>query len=181
MKILNEIFNKNIDYASSLQITFISEWVVFGERKSFWNIKGIVTAVGYSAGFTDNPTYQEVCNGNTDHAEVVKVVYDNKKIRLYSLFKIFWEGHNPTQGMRQGNDFGTQYRSIIITTSNEQFDIAEKTKQEYEIKLLKSGFSKITTEIKKFKNFYYAEEYHQQYLLKNPNGYCGLGGCKVIL
>ena len=113
------------------------------------------------------------------HDEVVKIVYNPKKIDSFGLIKVFWEGHNPTQGMRQGNDIGTQYRSIIITTNENQFDLAKSTKKKYEELLLNSGFPKITTEIQKFKNFYYAEEYHQQYLLKNPNGYCGIGGCNI--
>ena len=183
MKILNDIFKQRIDYDSPISKNiYFGMGCFWGAEKLFWNIKGvIVTAVGYSAGFTENPVYEDVCSGNTNHAEVVKVVYDPKKIKLSSLLKIFWEGHNPTQGMRQGNDFGTQYRSIIITNDKEQYDESEKTKQEYEIKLLKNGFPKITTKIERFKNFYYAEKYHQQYLSKNPNGYCGLSGCNVNL
>ena len=183
MKSVNKIFNRNINFSSkdSHEIYF-GMGCFWGAEKLFWDLQGImVTAVGYAAGITHNPTYEEVCYGRTNHAEVVKVVYDPKQIKLYELFKIFWEGHNPTQGMRQGNDFGTQYRSMIITINQKQFDMAVETKKKYEINLIQNGFQKITTEIEGFKNFYFAEDYHQQYLLKNPNGYCGLGGCSVLL
>ena len=152
----------------------------WGVEKKFWDLEGVfLTSVGYSGGNTINPTYEDVCYKNTNHVEVVKITYDPNIISLKNILRIFWECHDPTQGMRQGNDIGTQYRSIIITTNEKQFDLAKSTKKKYEELLLNSGFPKITTEIQKFKNFYYAEEYHQQYLLKNPNGYCGIGGCNV--
>ena len=134
---------------------------------------------GYSGGLTKDPTYEDICYGDTYHAEVVKIVYNPKIISTFQLLKVFWEGHNPTQGMRQGNDIGTQYRSIIITTNDKQTELAKSTKNKYGELLHKSGYPKITTEIQNFKNFFFAEEYHQQYLLKNPNGYCGIGGCDV--
>ena len=152
----------------------------WGAERKFWHLDGLyTTVVGYAGGHTDDPNYEKVCTGTTGHAEVVKVIYDEKKINLNELLKIFWESHNPTQLNRQGNDIGTQYRSIIITTNEKQFELAKSTKNKYEELLKKNGFPKITTEIQNFKNFYYAEEYHQQYLLKNPNGYCGIGGCNV--
>ena len=152
----------------------------WGVEKKFWDIPGIyLTSVGYSGGDTENPSYEDICYKDTNHVEVVKINYDAKIIKLDEILKVFWECHDPTQGMRQGNDIGTQYRSIIITTNEKQFDLAKLTKKKYEELLLNSGFPKITTEIQQFKNFYYAEEYHQQYLLKNPNGYCGIGGCNV--
>ena len=181
MYILNNIYKKSIDYEPlSAEIIYFGMGCFWGAEKIFWNTGGIfVTAVGYSAGNTKNPTYKDICYGDTYHAEVVKIVYNPHEIDTFQLLKIFWEGHNPTQGMRQGNDIGTQYRSIIITTNEKQFELAKITKNKYEKLLLNSGFSNITTEIQKFKNFYFAEEYHQQYLLKNPNGYCGIGGCNV--
>ncbi len=162
------------------------ETVVFGlgcfwgaERK-FWQQEGVyTTAVGYAAGITPNPNYQEVCSGRTGHNEVVLVVYDPKLVSYQTLLKVFWESHNPTQGMRQGNDSGTQYRSGIYTSSPEQQAAAEASKLAYARDLQKSAYGEITTEILAAPAFYYAEEYHQQYLAKNPNGYCGLGGTGV--
>ena len=181
MTISNDVYKKPIDYEpSSSEVIYFGMGCFWGAEKLFCNRNGIhVTAVGYSAGNTKDPTYKDICYGETYHAEVVKLVYDSYKIDTFQLLKIFWEGHNPTQGMRQGNDIGTQYRSIIITTNKKQFELAKSTKNKYEELLKKNGFPKITTEIQNFKNFYYAEEYHQQYLLKNPNGYCGIGGCNV--
>ena len=181
MHLLNNIYKKSIDYEPlSAEIIYFGMGCFWGAEKIFWNKGGIfVTAVGYSAGNTKNPTYKDICYGDTYHAEVVKIVYNPHEIDTFQLLKIFWEGHNPTQGMRQGNDIGTQYRSIIITTNEKQFELAKVTKNKYEKLLLNSGFSNITTEIQKFKNFYFAEDYHQQYLLKNPNGYCGISGCNV--
>ncbi len=154
----------------------------WGAERKFWqNADVYITAVGYSAGFTPNPTYEEVCSGLTGHAEVVLVVYDPAKESYGHLLKIFWENHNPTQGMRQGNDIGTQYRSGIYFYTEEQRQLAEKSKQLYQEALTKAGYGKITTEILPAKEFYFAEAYHQQYLAKNPNGYCGLGGCAVAL
>ena len=164
----------------------ITETAVFGlgcfwgaERK-FWEQAGVYsTAVGYAAGFTPNPTYEEVCSGRTGHNEVVLVVFDPNTISYAQLLKIFWEAHNPTQGMRQGNDAGTQYRSGIYTTSADQQQTAASSLTSYQTALKKAGYEAITTEIVEAGEFYYAEEYHQQYLAKNPAGYCGLGGLRV--
>jgi len=162
------------------------ELVVFGlgcfwgaERK-FWGIDGVyTTAVGYAAGITPNPTYQEVCSGLTGHNEVVLVVYDPATVEFNDLLKVFWESHNPTQGMRQGNDRGTQYRSGIYYTDESQLALAKASMQTFQQQLDKAGYPAITTEILPLGAFYYAEEYHQQYLEKNVNGYCGLGGTGV--
>lgn len=152
----------------------------WGAERKFWQIPGVYsTAVGYAAGSTPNPTYEEVCSGYTGHNEVVQVVYDPKKVSYETLLKAFWESHNPTQGMRQGNDVGTQYRSGIYVHDAEQRAAAEKSKERYAAELKKAGYGAITTEILEAPEFFYAEEYHQQYLAKNPNGYCGLGGCGV--
>ena len=156
----------------------------WGAEKCFWSLEGIVTtAVGYSAGYTPNPTYEEVCSGMTGHNEVVLVVYQPEKISVEALLKTFWEAHNPTQGMRQGNDQGTQYRSGIYYFTDEQQQLAENTKHRYQAALeqQKGGDMEITTEIIPASTFYFAEAYHQQYLAKNPNGYCGLGGLGVCL
>ncbi|MEO0842096.1 MAG: peptide-methionine (S)-S-oxide reductase MsrA [Cyanobacteria bacterium J06633_8] len=152
----------------------------WGAERKFWQLDGVyTTAVGYAAGSTPNPTYKEVCSGMTGHNEVVLVVYDSEKISYEKLLKTFWESHNPTQGMRQGNDTGTQYRSGIYTFSPAQKQLAQASKESYEQALKKAGFGNITTEILDAPEFYYAEDYHQQYLAKNPNGYCGLGGTNV--
>lgn len=152
----------------------------WGAERKFWQLKGVyTTAVGYAAGITPNPTYQEVCTGMTGHNEVVLVVYDPSVISYEQLLKVFWESHNPTQGMRQGNDTGTQYRSGIYTYSPQQKELAEKSRSIYQEALNKAGHGQITTEIIDAPEFYYAEVYHQQYLAKNPGGYCGLGGTKV--
>ncbi len=149
----------------------------WGAEKSFWSLNGVYsTAVGYSAGFTPNPTYQEVCSGQTAHNEVVLIAYNPQKISLETLLKNFWEGHNPTQGMQQGNDKGTQYRSGIYCTTQEQYQQAQASKIQFQQVLDKAGHGTITTEIIMAQPFYYAEDYHQQYLAKNPAGYCGLGG-----
>jgi peptide-methionine (S)-S-oxide reductase len=154
----------------------------WGVEKLFWNIKGVeMTAVGYSGGTTVNPTYKDVCSSQTKHNEVVLVHFDPDLISIGSLFKVFWEGHNPTQGMRQGNDIGSQYRSGIYTYGSADLALAVKTRDTYEKVLQSAGFSQITTEIVEAKEFYYAEDYHQQYLAKNPNGYCGLGGTGLCL
>jgi peptide-methionine (S)-S-oxide reductase len=137
------------------------------------------TAVGYAGGHTPNPTYEEVCSGGTGHAEVVRVVFDPQLVGYEALLKLFWESHDPTQGMRQGNDVGTQYRSAIYTTSAAQLAAAERSRAAYQAGLARAGYGTITTEIRPATQFYYAEEYHQQYLAKNPNGYCGIGGCGV--
>ena len=152
----------------------------WGAERKFWQQEGVfTTAVGYAAGYTPNPTYQEVCSGLTGHNEVVLVVFDPKIISYEQVLKVFWENHNPTQGMRQGNDVGTQYRSGIYVYSDEQKRLAEASRKAYQEALNKSGYGDITTEILAAPEFYYAEAYHQQYLAKNPGGYCGLGGTNV--
>lgn len=152
----------------------------WGAERKFWQLEGVyTTAVGYAAGITPNPTYQEVCTGMTGHNEVVLVIYDPSVISYEQLLKVFWESHNPTQGMRQGNDTGTQYRSGIYTYNPQQKQLAEKSRSIYQEALNKAGHGQITTEIIDAPEFYYAEVYHQQYLAKNPGGYCGLGGTKV--
>jgi peptide-methionine (S)-S-oxide reductase len=152
----------------------------WGAERKFWQLRGVyATAVGYAAGITPNPTYQEVCSGMTGHNEVVLVVFDPRKVSYETLLKTFWESHDPTQGMHQGNDVGTQYRSGIYVYSPEQKRIAEETRRSYEQGLAKAGYGPITTEILDAPPFYYAEADHQQYLAKNPNGYCGLGGTGV--
>ena len=152
----------------------------WGAERKFWQTPGVVTtAVGYAGGFTPNPTYREVCTGGTGHAEVVFVVFDPAKVSYDALLRIFWESHDPTQGMRQGGDVGTQYRSAIYVFDAEQRAAAEASKAAYQAKLTEAGWSAITTEIADAPPFYYAEEYHQQYLAKNPDGYCGLGGTGV--
>jgi len=153
----------------------------WGAERCFWQLKGVyVTAVGYTAGYTPNPSYEEVCSGQTGHNEVVHVVYDPNLIEYTTLLTTFWQAHNPTQGMQQGNDKGTQYRSGIYTYSPQQMKLAKQSLVDYQQQLKQSGYSAITTEIKSAAEFYYAEAYHQQYLAKNPNGYCGLGGTGVI-
>jgi peptide-methionine (S)-S-oxide reductase len=152
----------------------------WGAERLFWQLPGVYsTAVGYAGGETKNPTYEEVCSGLTNHAEVVVVVFDPKRISYEALLKAFWEGHDPTQGMRQGNDAGTQYRSTIYTYGEEQLKAAQASKQTFQQALDKVSLGAITTEIRPAPEFYYAEDYHQQYLGKNPNGYCGLGGTGV--
>jgi peptide-methionine (S)-S-oxide reductase len=154
----------------------------WGAEKKFWQLDGVyTTAVGYTAGTTSNPTYQEVCTGNTGHNEAVLVVYDPEKITITQLLKTFWEAHDPTQGMRQGNDHGSQYRSGIYTFDDEQRKAAEASLALFQQQLTKAGYGKITTEILDATEFYYAEDYHQQYLAKNPAGYCGLGGTGVTI
>ena len=152
----------------------------WGVERMFWGLPGVwVTAAGYAAGYTPNPTYQEVCTGRTGHNEVVLVVFDPAKISFEALLQTFWEGHDPTQGMRQGNDRGTQYRSGIYCTTPEQRAAAEASKPDYQTRLTAAGYGPITTEILDAAPFYFAEDYHQQYLAKNPGGYCGIGGTGV--
>ena len=149
----------------------------WGAERIFWQLEGVYhTSVGYAGGHTKNPTYEEVCSGLTGHTEVVRVIYNPKKISLRKILIAFWEGHDPTQGMRQGNDIGTQYRSAIYLEENQDIKEVQKTMLEFQDLLDLNGFKKITTEIKYDVKFYFAEAYHQQYLYKNPNGYCGLGG-----
>jgi len=152
----------------------------WGAERLFWELPGVYsTAVGYAGGFTPNPTYEEVCTGETGHAEVVRVIYDPKKIGYEQLLKAFWESHDPTQGMRQGNDVGTQYRSAIYTFDESQRAAAEESRRIYQTGLTGAGRGTITTEVRDAPEFFYAEDYHQQYLAKNPDGYCGIGGCGV--
>jgi len=152
----------------------------WGAERLFWQLPGVYsTAVGYAGGFTPNPTYQEVCSGETGHAEVVRVIYDPGEIDYEDLLKVFWESHDPTQGMRQGNDVGTQYRSAIYVFDEEQRKVAEQSKAAYQARLSAAGRGEITTELAAAPQFYYAEDYHQQYLAKNPDGYCGLQGTGV--
>jgi peptide-methionine (S)-S-oxide reductase len=153
----------------------------WGAEKKFWQLPGVVsTHVGYAGGLTPNPTYREVCSGMTGHTEVVRVVFDPTRIAYDALLRTFWENHDPTQGMRQGNDVGTQYRSAIYTTDEGQKRAAEASRTAYEARLRQAGYGAITTEILAAPEFYYAEDYHQQYLAKNPDGYCGLGGTGVV-
>jgi len=152
----------------------------WGAEKLFWNIPGVYsTAVGYAGGETKNPTYEEVCSGFTNHTESVLVVFDPKQVSYEKLLKAFWEGHNPTQGMRQGNDSGTQYRSAVYTYGEQQLKAAVASRDAFQKALKDKGYSTITTEVRAAPEFYYAEDYHQQYLGRNPNGYCGLGGTGV--
>jgi peptide-methionine (S)-S-oxide reductase len=152
----------------------------WGAERKFWEADGVyTTAVGYAGGYTPNPTYEEVCSGSTGHTEVVLVAFDPQKTSYDEILRIFWENHDPTQGMRQGNDLGTQYRSAIYLTNPSQAEAAEKSLRAYNDKLAQAGYGEITTEIKSDQPFYYAEGYHQQYLAKNPNGYCGIGGTGV--
>lgn len=167
-------------FCDGLKLVIFGLGCFWGAERKFWQLDGVyTTAVGYAAGITPNPTYQEVCSGMTGHNEVVLVVYDPAKISFEQLLKTFWESHNPTQGMRQGNDRGTQYRSGIYVFTDEQKQAAEVSRGFYQQELSKNGFGAITTEILDAPEFYYAEDYHQQYLAKNPNGYCGLGGTGI--
>jgi peptide-methionine (S)-S-oxide reductase len=152
----------------------------WGAERKFWQTPGVVsTAVGYEGGFTPNPSYEEVCTGRTGHAEAVRVVFDPARVTYSDLLKVFWESHDPTQGMRQGNDVGTQYRSAIFYSSPEQHEAALQSRDAYQKKLAEAGYREITTEIVPASDFYFAEDYHQQYLHKVPGGYCGLGGTGV--
>jgi peptide-methionine (S)-S-oxide reductase len=152
----------------------------WGAERKFWKTPGVyVTAVGYAGGYTPNPTYEEVCSGRTGHAEVVQVVYDPKQLSYKQLLKVFWEAHDPTQGMRQGNDLGTQYRSCIYAYGDDQLTTARDSLEDYQHALRAAGYAPVTTEVQAAPEYYYAEDYHQQYLAKNPNGYCGLGGTGV--
>jgi peptide-methionine (S)-S-oxide reductase len=167
-------------YPEGLEQAMFGLGCFWGAERKFWEADGVwVTAVGYAAGITPNPTYEEVCSGRTGHGEVVLVVFDPEKITYAELLKIFWESHDPTQGMRQGNDVGTQYRSGIYTFSNAQLAQAEESRVEYQKALSEAGHGEITTEILPAPTFYFAEDYHQQYLAKNPMGYCGIGGTGV--
>ncbi|EFA72982.1 Methionine sulfoxide reductase A [Raphidiopsis brookii D9] len=167
-------------FPSEMETAMFGLGCFWGAERKFWQQRGVYsTAVGYAAGYTPNPTYREVCTGMTGHNEVVLVVFNPKIINYSQLLKVFWESHNPTQGMRQGNDVGTQYRSGIYSYSPEQRELAESSMNAYQQALTNAGYGKITTEILDAPDFYYAEDYHQQYLAKNPGGYCGLGGTNV--
>jgi peptide-methionine (S)-S-oxide reductase len=167
-------------FPAPLQNALFGLGCFWGAERLFWRLPGVhTTSVGYAGGHTPNPTYEEVCSGMTGHAEVVQVVYDPGKTSFDALLKTFWEAHDPTQGMRQGNDIGTQYRSVIYTTTQEQLDAAENSRDHYEAALRAAGRGPITTEIAPAPQYYLAEEYHQQYLHKVPNGYCGLAGCGI--
>ena len=168
--------------ADDLATLVVGMGCFWGAERLFWKLKGVfATAVGYAGGVTPNPSYEETCSGQTGHTEVVLVIYDPKEISLDALLTVFWEGHDPTQGMRQGNDRGTQYRSAIFYTSEAESELIQDSKERFQQALNKADYGDITTEIKPLDAFYYAEEYHQQYLGKNPNGYCGLGGTGVCL
>ena len=167
-------------YGEGLEIAYLAMGCFWGVERVFWQLPGVAgTAVGYGAGLTPNPTYEEVCSGRTGHTEVVKVVFDPSVISYEALLKTFWENHDPTQGMRQGNDVGTQYRSGVYPVSEAQAQIAEASRAAYQGALSARGLGSITTEILPAPEFFYAEDYHQQYLAKNPNGYCGISGTGV--
>jgi peptide-methionine (S)-S-oxide reductase len=167
-------------FPENMQMAMFGLGCFWGAERYFWQAPGVhSTAVGYAAGYTPHPTYEEVCSGLTAHNEVVRVVFDPAAVSYEALLRVFWEGHDPTQGMRQGNDVGTQYRSGIYTFSDEQRRTAEASLRDYEAALREVGYGAITTEILPAPAFYYAEDYHQQYLAKNPNGYCGHGGTGV--
>ena len=167
-------------YPAGLREAIFGLGCFWGAERLFWQLPGVYsTAVGYAGGFTPNPTYEEVCTGLTGHAEVVRVIYDPEKIGYEELLEAFWESHDPTQGMRQGNDVGTQYRSVIYATDAEQHQAAELSRRAYQARLAAAGHGEITTEIRAAPRFYYAEDYHQQYLAKNPDGYCPDHSCGV--
>jgi peptide-methionine (S)-S-oxide reductase len=167
-------------FPGGIELAYFGMGCFWGAEKVFWLLDGVYsTAVGYSGGQTKNADYHEVCSGQTGHTEVVLVAFDPLKIRYPELLTIFWENHNPTQGMRQGNDMGTQYRSSIYTNDDAQADAAEKSRDSYQAQLTSAGYPEITTEISPVGDFFYAEEFHQQYLARNPGGYCGLGGTGV--
>ena len=167
-------------FPAGLELAMFGLGCFWGAERKFWTLPGVfTTAVGYAGGLTPNPTYEEVCTGRTGHNEVVRVVFDPRAVDYATLLKVFWESHDPTQGMRQGNDVGTQYRSGIYVYSPEQRRLAEASRDAYQRLLTGAGYGVITTEVLDAPEFYYAEAYHQQYLAKNPNGYCGLGGTGV--
>ena len=169
-------------YPKNYEVAYFALGCYWGAERAFWELEGVwVTAVGNIAGFTPNPTYEEVCTGQTGHAECVMVVYDPSIISYETLLETFWQSHNPTQGMRQGNDVGSQYRSGAYWTTPAQKDAAIASKQRYQLALSQKGLGEITTEVKQAGDFFFAENYHQQYLAKNPSGYCGLGGTGVNL
>ena len=180
-ELFHEINGRNLmEIPNDFEIIILGMGCFWGAEKIFWQLDGVYhTSVGYAGGYTKNPTYDEVCSGLTGHTEVVRVVYDPKKLNLKTILIEFWEGHDPTQGMRQGNDIGTQYRSAIYVSNSKHLIDVKTSKKAFQSILKSAGYDEITTEIKKNIDFYFAEIYHQQYLFKNPNGYCGLGGCGV--
>src|SRR3954452_4604201 len=167
-------------FPDGLQTAVVGMGCFWGAERIFWKAPGVyTTAVGYAGGYTPNPTYEETCSGRTGHTEAVLVVFDPKVTSYEEILRLFWENHDPTQSMRQGNDVGTQYRSAIYATTDEQLEAAEASREMFQAELAKAGYGEISTEIAPAGPFYYAEPYHQQYLAKNPNGYCGLGGTGV--
>jgi peptide-methionine (S)-S-oxide reductase len=167
-------------FPAGLELAVVGMGCFWGAERVFWRAPGVyTTAVGYAGGYTENPTYEEVCSGRTGHTEAVLVVFDPAQTSYDEILRLFWENHDPTQGMRQGNDAGTQYRSAIYTTGDAQRDSAEASRTMFQAELARAGYGEISTEIAPAGPFYYAEPYHQQYLAKNPNGYCGLGGTGV--
>ncbi len=164
-----------VDPPEGLESVVVGLGCFWGEEKTFWELPGVwSTSVGYAGGITPNPSYEEVCTGRTGHAEVVRIIFDPAVISFQQLLQVFWENHDPTQGMRQGNDRGSQYRSIILTTTPDQQKLAEESRDHYQEKMTAAGYGRITTTIKPLVDYYYAEDYHQQYLVKNPFGYCPL-------
>jgi peptide-methionine (S)-S-oxide reductase len=167
-------------YPDGYEVAVFGLGCFWGAERRFWQADGVwSTAAGYAGGYTPNPTYEEVCGGRTGHAEVVQVVFDPAKVSYRDLLTVFWESHDPTQGMRQGNDVGTQYRSAVYATNDAQRAAAEQTRDAFAAELRRAGYGAVTTEIADAETFWFAEDYHQQYLYKNPNGYCGLGGTGV--
>ncbi|XP_015456180.1 mitochondrial peptide methionine sulfoxide reductase isoform X1 [Pteropus alecto] len=173
--------NRTVEpFPEGTQMAIFGMGCFWGAERKFWTLKGVYsTQVGYAGGYTSNPTYKEVCSGKTGHAEVVRVVYQPERISFEELLKVFWENHDPTQGMRQGNDHGSQYRSAIYPLSTTHLEVALRSKDDYQKVLSEHGYGQITTDIREGQAFYYAEDYHQQYLSKTPDGYCGLGGTGV--
>ena len=176
---IHSIFNLDLDSPTpvGLKEIILGAGCFWGVERRLWNLQGVrLTSVGYAGGTSINPSYEEVCSGTTGHAEVVRVVFDPLEISLKEILISFWEMHDPTQGMRQGNDIGSQYRSVIYANNEEDLNLAKATLETYQQEISKAGFGPITTELKVLNDYYLAEEYHQQYLQKNPNGYCGIGG-----
>lgn len=181
---LHYVNNKNVkeNYPDGCKEIFLGLGCFWGAERLFWNSSSVyVTSVGYGGGYTKNPTYQDICSGKTGHAELVKVIFKDEGNNFENIIKVFFENHDPTQGMRQGNDMGTQYRSGIYFISEEEKEIISRTKEKYQSQLNAHNLGKITTEVKEIEDFYYAEHYHQQYLAKNPDGYCGVDGTGVEL
>lgn len=177
------VYNKPLKgpFGSGTQQAMFGMGCFWGVERIFWNLNGVeMTSVGYAGGYTPNPTYEEVCSGQTGHNEVVQIVFDPEVISYQELLRVFWENHDPTQGMRQGNDTGTQYRSGIYVYNEEQKLLAAKTAEVFQEQLVAKGYGQITTEILDVPPYYYAEDYHQQYLAKNPSGYCGIGGTGAV-